>query len=196
MLKIYLDFLARLRVELQKQKGAPPFLLAVDGKCASGKTSLAAELGAALNAPQIHADDFYLPPNARSYTQTPAAHMDISRLEAEVLKPACAGGRIAFRPYSCREDKMPAPVMIETKNAPLIIIEGCYSLHPRLMPYYNYSLFMTVGPAAQRRRLIKRGGAAAWAAFRDIWIPAEEFYFSSFNIAARADYTIDTAAAW
>jgi hypothetical protein len=91
---------------------------------------------------------------------------------------------------------MLAPVAIETRPVPLLIIEGCYSLHPRLMPYYNYKLFITVEPAAQKKRVIKRGGARAWPAFRDIWIPAEEFYFSSYGIAASADYIIDTTSTW
>ena len=196
MLKIYQDFLARLSAQLQNQKSKKPFLLAIDGGCASGKTSLAAALGESLGAPQIHTDDFYLPFDARGGAHTPAAHMDISRLEIEVLKPASCGKRITFRPYSCRENKMLAPVAIETQNAPLLIIEGCYSLHPRLAPYYNYKLFMTAAPAARQRRVIKRAGAGAWPAFRDIWIPAEELYFSSFKIAGKADYTVDTTSAW
>ncbi|MDR1124083.1 MAG: uridine kinase [Elusimicrobiota bacterium] len=195
MLKIYQDFLVHLSAHMQ-QKNQKPFLLAIDGRCAAGKTSLAAVLCKTSGAPVIHTDDFYLPLNARGGAYTPAAHMDIARLETEVLKPARAGGRINFRPYDCREDKTLAPVEIETQNAPLIIVEGCYGLHPRLAPYYNYKLFMTAEPAAQQRRVIKRGGPRAWPAFRDIWIPAEELYFSSYNIAARADYIIDTTSLW
>ena len=71
-----------------------PVLVALDGRCGSGKTTLAAQL--AQRFPQsitVHTDDFYLPPASRvaNWEQIPCANMDLERLRAQVLTPARAG---------------------------------------------------------------------------------------------------------
>ena len=58
----------------------PAVLVALDGRCGSGKTTLAAQL--AERFPQsitVHTDDFYLPPSRRvtGWEKIPCANMDI-----------------------------------------------------------------------------------------------------------------------
>lgn len=84
---------------------AAPVLVALDGRCGSGKTTLAAQL--ARQFPQsitVHTDDFYLPPASRvaNWEQLPCANMDLERLRAQVLTPARAGQAIPYRAYPCR----------------------------------------------------------------------------------------------
>ena len=84
---------------------AAPVLVALDGRCGSGKTTLAAQL--ARQFPQsitVHTDDFYLPPASRvaNWEQIPCANMDLERLRAQVLTPARAGQAVPYRAYSCR----------------------------------------------------------------------------------------------
>ena len=43
-----------------------PFLVGIDGRCGSGKTTLAAYLQEKLSAAVLHIDDFYLPFSLRS----------------------------------------------------------------------------------------------------------------------------------
>ena len=86
-----------------------PVLVALDGRCGSGKTTLAAQL--ARQFPQsitVHTDDFYLPPASRvaNWEQIPCANMDLERLRAQVLTPARAGQAIPYRAYSCRNNAL------------------------------------------------------------------------------------------
>ena len=81
-------------------------LVALDGHCGSGKTTLAAQL--AERFPQsitVHTDDFYLPPPRRvtGWESIPCANMDIQRLRDEVIAPARAGQAFSYLAYSCRE---------------------------------------------------------------------------------------------
>ena len=46
---------------LEERSGKLPFILAIDGRCASGKTTLAGELQKRQACNVIHLDDFYLP---------------------------------------------------------------------------------------------------------------------------------------
>ena len=116
---------------------ASPVLVALDGRCGSGKTTLAAQL--ARQFPQsitVHTDDFYLPPASRvaNWEQIPCANMDLERLRAQVLTPARAGQVISYRAYSCRAGAY-LPEQCFTPQ-PLVIVEGSYSCHPTLADCY------------------------------------------------------------
>lgn len=88
------------------QKPTRPLVLALDGRCGSGKTTLANALAAQFpGCTLLRTDDFYLPPARRSpdWAHTPCANMDLTRLRDEALRPAYAGQPVAYRAYSCRE---------------------------------------------------------------------------------------------
>ena len=86
------------------QKPTRPLVLALDGRCGSGKTTLANGLAAQFpGCTLLRTDDFYLPPARRSpdWAHTPCANMDLTRLRDEALRPAYAGQTVAYRAYSC-----------------------------------------------------------------------------------------------
>lgn len=158
-----------------------PFLVAIEGRCASGKTTLAAELARRLDASLIHMDDFFLRPEQRTPARLaiPGENIDHERFLAEVLLPLRAGKPFAYRPFSCRSQTLTAPVTVEP--GPIAIVEGSYSCHPALRKHYDLRLFLTVDPEEQMRRLYARDGDYA-EVFRDRWIPLEELYFSSCGV--------------
>lgn len=83
-----------------------PVLIALDGRCGSGKTTLAGQLAEQFPASIVfHTDDYYLPPDQRipDWEKTPCANMDLARLREELLRPARAGEPVFYRAYSCRE---------------------------------------------------------------------------------------------
>ena len=47
--------------------------------------------------------------------------------------------------------------------ARLNIVEGSYSLHPALEPYYDLSVFLEISPESQRRRVLERNGPEWYA---------------------------------
>ena len=58
-----------------------PILIALDGRCGSGKTTLAAQLAERFPGSRtIHTDDYYLPPAQRvpGWETHPGANMDLS----------------------------------------------------------------------------------------------------------------------
>lgn len=169
-----------------------PVLVALDGRCGSGKTTLAAQLAEAFpGSVTVHTDDYYLPPAARvpGWENIPCANMDLRRLRAEVLEPARAGRSFVYKAYSCREDAYLPPMACAP--ARLILIEGSYSLHPALAACYDLRIFVTCSKAEQTRRLQAREGAR-YAAFAQRWIPLEEGYFAKYGIEQSADLILDT----
>ena len=167
-------------------------VLALDGRCGSGKTTMAAALAEQFpDSIVLHTDDFYLPPADRvpGWEQTPCANMDLARLRDEVLAPARAGKPVLYRAYSCREGAY-LPVQ-QLAAQPLVILEGSYSHHPLLAPYEDFRVFMTCSDAEQTRRLQAREGDR-YPDFAARWVPLEEAYFTQHNIEDAADFVMDT----
>lgn len=171
-----------------------PLVVALDGRCGSGKTTLASALRAQFPACSLlHTDDFYLPSSQRveNWQQIPCANMDLARLCREVLEPACAGQSCLYRGYSCREGSyLPARQLLPQ---PLVILEGSYSHHPLLAQYESLRVFVTCSKAEQTYRLQAREGER-YPAFAARWIPLEEGYFAQYGIEAAADFVVDTTA--
>ena len=171
---------------------AAPVVLALDGRCGSGKTTMAAALAEQFpDSIVLHTDDFYLPPADRvpGWEQTPCANMDFARLRDEVLAPARAGKPVLYRAYSCREGAY-LPVQ-QLAAQPLVILEGSYSHHPILAGFYDLKVFVTCSKEEQARRLQAREGER-YENFVRRWIPLEEAYFAQCRIEALADLLWDT----
>lgn len=169
----------------------PRVLIAIDGRCAAGKTTLAASLQAQLACNVFHMDDFFLRPEQRmpERLRQPGGNVDFERFLTEVLRPLRDGEPVTYRPYGCRTQQLRAPVHTEARLVNLI--EGSYSCHPALWDLYDLHIFLSVGPEEQRRRIAARNGEKMLPMFTNVWIPMEETYFAQFRIAERADLCVE-----
>ena len=177
------------------QKPTKPLVLALDGRCGSGKTALADRLTRQFPASIVlHTDDFYLPPAQRvhGWEKTPCANMDLVRLRDEALRPAYEGQPVLYRAYSCRAGAY-QPVQ-ELAAQPLVILEGSYSHHPLLAGHETLQVLVTCSREEQTRRLQAREGER-YANFAARWIPLEEGYFAQYRIEETTDLAVDTTAA-
>lgn len=88
----------KLRQQVRQDK---PLLVAIDGRCASGKSTLAKDLQKQLDCNVIHMDDFYLQPHQRTTKRLrePGGNVDYERFETEVLQPLLTGEAFSYRPY-------------------------------------------------------------------------------------------------
>ena len=189
---ITLSALTELLSAALAQRPAQPLVLALDGRCGSGKTTMAAALAEQFpDSIVLHTDDFYLPPADRvpGWEHIPCANMDLTRLRDEVLRPAKAGKPVPYRAYCCREGTYRPAQLLPAQ--PLVILEGSYSHHPLLTPYEDFRVFMTCSDAEQTRRLQAREGDR-YPDFAARWVPLEEAYFTQHNIEDAADFVMDT----
>lgn len=165
-----------------------PVLVAVEGRCASGKTTLASVLQDLAGWSVFHMDDFFLQPWQRTELrmQTAGGNVDYERFLAEILEPLKKGEtEIAYRPYQCRHQKLAEPVYIKAKQ--VCLMEGSYSCHPALWDFYDLRIFLTVSPQEQKRRILARNGEDGYMPFAKQWIPLEEQYFKAYQIEERCD---------
>jgi len=162
-------------------------LIAIDGRCAAGKSMLAAHLQKACGCNVIHMDHFFLRTEQRSAKrlEEPGGNVDYERFLKEVLLPLRQGETFSYRPYDCHKREMAEAIRIEPH--PVNVIEGSYCCHPALFDKYDLRIFLTIDETKQLRRIRMRNGEMGAAMFQDPWIPLEERYFSVFNIKDRCD---------
>lgn len=166
-----------------------PYMLSIDGRCASGKTTLANELSQSLSCNVVHMDDFYLPFALRTAERMakPGGNIDFERLRNEIILPLKSGSDAVYRPYACHEDRFLPTVRLSA--AASIIIEGSYSCHPCLADMLGIKVFMDIAPDKQLSRIALRDPNHV-EAFRTVWIPREEFYFTQCAVRERCDIVL------
>ena len=156
-----------------------PLIVALGGRCASGKTTLAALLLQRTGCSVVHMDHFFLRPEQRTRErlEQPGGNVDYERFLAEVLEPLRAGKDCFYRPYDCKQQKLTEPVAVRQDR--LIVVEGSYSCHPTLWERYDLHVFLTVNPQEQLRRIGRGNGREGLEMFRQRGVPLEERYFSA-----------------
>ena len=162
-------------------------VIAIDGRAAAGKTTLAAALTAAFDAAVVHMDDFFLPPSLRTAERLlePGGNVDYDRFAAEVLPPLADGCTFAYWRFDCSRMDFGRSVTVPARR--LRIVEGSYAHHPRFGEYADLRIFLDIDDDTQRLRIIARNGAEKYAVFRDRWIPMENRYFQTYAIRQHAD---------
>ena len=166
-------------------------MVALDGRCAAGKTTLAGRLAREYGFPVVHMDHFFLRPEQRTPERLaqPGGNVDYERVQAEVLTPLRRGEGAVYRPFVCKTQRLAEPITIPP--APVVLVEGSYACHPALWEYYDLRAFLTVDPEVQMKRIAAREGERCAQVFRERWIPLEERYFSACEVERRCDYRLE-----
>lgn len=161
-------------------------ILAIDGKCAAGKTTLSSRLAALTGIPEIHGDDFFIPASKRGLPHfAPHANIDAERLLREVLSPLSERLKGSYGVFDCGSQSITQTKTFDGSSS--LILEGSYLLHPAFRFAYTHTLFLDVDPVLQRKRILQREGEGA-EQFFEHWIPLEEDYISAYSLPLNIDF--------
>lgn len=168
-----------------------PFVrVAIDGNCASGKSTLGALLARVYGASLFHMDDYFLPFSRKTSERMaePGGNVDYERFYEEIAgRPR--NERILWRPFDCAAQALgPA---VEVEPGPLTIVEGSYSLHPALRDAYDLKIFLHIPFEVQSARILRRNGPEKQQMFLNLWIPLENHYFEALKIEELCDLSFD-----
>lgn len=163
-----------------------PCIIAIDGRCASGKSTLAKALQEIFSCNLFHMDDYFLPIEKRSKQRLsqPGGNVDYERFMKEILLPIKKGKPILYQPYDCQSQTLSSPISVAQTS--LTIIEGSYAHHPYFKDAYAIRICMTCDEKLQKERLQQRS-PSLYQRFLEEWIPMEEQYFQAFEIYDKAD---------
>lgn len=176
--------ISKIIERVQKKR---PLYIAIDGRCAAGKTTLANNLQDILECSVIHMDDFFLRPEQRTeerYAQS-GNNVDYERIIEEVMIPLKEGKEISYRPFICKEQRLGEPITVSKSD--IYIFEGAYSCQSNLYDFYDFRIFLDIDEEERLKRIEKRNGKEQLEIFKQKWIPLEERYFTEQNIRERVD---------
>ena len=189
----YCDFLPLFAAIDMRLRQKERVILAIDGNCGAGKSTLAALLKEVYECAVIPADDFFLQMHQRTEERLRevGGNLDRERLLREVLEPLRRGeNHVSYRPFDCSCGALEDAVTIPDGN--LFVVEGSYSMHRHLAPMYDLSVFCGVNPREQLRRIRSRSGEEMAKRFEEVWIPMENAYFAGENIKEKCDLVFET----
>lgn len=163
-----------------------PILLAIDGYCASGKTTLSMRLREEFDANVIHMDDFYLQKHQRTSKRLEevGGNVDYERFQLEVLQPLLAGKEIAI--YSCVHPDFHLEFKETLRAKRINIVEGSYALHPYFGNPYHFRILLEEDYQTRVARIRHRNGEVMLQRFLEEWIPKENQYFEELKKRANA----------
>ena len=190
-LALYAPALRAVDALLRNSSG--PVIVAVDGRCASGKTTFAQKAEALFDDCNVfHMDDFFLPPAKRTPERlsAPGGNVDYERAATELFEPLRREEAVAHRRFDCHTMTMGEPEGVPFRR--LSIVEGSYALHPALAGYASLRIFFTCSPEVQLSRLERRETPESLEKFKERWIPMEENYFGALSVEGKADLVVDT----
>jgi uridine kinase len=158
-----------------------PIIIAVSGFGGSGKSTLATKLASKLpNAAIISSDDFIIGPlDVRSDDWS---CFDRQRLLEQVLKPAVDGRQIEYQQYDWASGKLGQSIKLDMNQ--YLIIEGISVLHPNLLPYYDYSVWIELPLETAVKNGIERDRASGnnhVKLWKEIWGPNDEGYLQKYH---------------
>ena len=180
--KIVSEIVKRVRM----MEDRTPILVAIDGSCTSGKSTLGMMLAQELDANLFRVDDYFLRPEQRTAERLAeiGGNVDYERFREEVLLPLKEGKPFAYRPYDCSTGVLKQPVEVAPKH--INIIEGSYSHHPYFEDPYDLKVFLKISPETRLQRIGMRP-AFLRKRFLEAWIPMEQQYFEHFSVEKKAD---------
>lgn len=162
-------------------------IVAIDGRAAAGKSTLADILKNKLNASVVHMDDFFLPLELRTEERycTAGGNIHYERFNIEVATNLKSNVIFKYQTFNCKKMKLASWHNVQNKE--VVIVEGAYSTHPKINIHYNLKIFLDIDKRQQQMRILNRNGNEMLKQFVDKWIPLEEAYFKEYKISSNCD---------
>lgn len=155
----------------------------VDGFGASGKTTLAARIAAALPGSVVIAVDDFARPGLRGW--------DLQRFAAQVLEPLLLQRPGRYQRWDFERDVGADWVIVPT-GVP-VIVEGVSATDERLAVPWDVTLWVEASAEVRWSRILQRDGPDRLELWRDDWLPSEQAYAQDQRPFERADYVVSGA---
>jgi uridine kinase len=181
----------RLVPILEALAGKNSGVIAIDGRAASGKSTLAENLQTVIGAEIICMDDFFLPADLRTASRLnePGGNAHYERFLTDVI-PNVSDTKNSFeyKIFDC--GIMDYRGVRKIKPSMWRVVEGSYSHHPALGEYMNLRVFSHIDAKTQIERITARNGKNLADMFKNQWIPMEEKYFLQYEIKEKSQVII------
>lgn len=167
-----------------------PCIITIDGRSGSGKSTCAKLIADIYGYSIVHMDDFFLQKEQRTVERLKeiGGNLDYERFYEEVVLPIHNKQSFVYRIFDCGSMSIQGSKNVCFENG--IVVEGCYSMHPKFNEYSDLKVFIDIPYELQKERILKRNGEFMLKRFVEEWIPKENEYFDSFKIKEKANMII------
>ncbi len=181
----YIDIINKLDDRINKNLNT---IVAIDGKCGSGKTLLSNFIKINYDCNVIKMDDFFIPENLQN-SNTYDENIDIDRFSEEVYHNLKNKVSFTYGVFDCNSQKISNKIFL--KNKKLTIVEGSYSSCRFFEDMYDIKIFINIDSTTQIKRITERNGEKMSKIFANKWIPMENLYFEKYKIEKSADFILN-----
>ena len=132
-------------------------IIAIDGNCGAGKSTLAQLMSVAYDDCNVfHMDDFFLRPELQTKERLNevGGNVDYVRFRNEVIKGIQKRMPFTYQIYNCKKKTLEEKILVNPKK--INIIEGSYSMHNSLSDFYDLKIFLEIDPIVQKRKDSKK----------------------------------------
>jgi uridine kinase len=158
-----------------------PVLVALDGRSAAGKSTLAQQVAARTAALVIDGDDFYRGGDDAFWrARSPAEKVDLVidwRRQRTLLTKVGRGEPARWQPYDWEADDRRQGAEVNVGPAAVVILDGAYSARRELADLFALRVLLDVPRETRRERLLLREGERYRAEWEARWGRAEDLYF-------------------
>lgn len=137
------------------------YLVGVGGHGAAGKTTLARRF---VGAQIVSTDEFW-----------DGSGFELSRLEAEVIRPLRAGREARYRGFDWPRQR-PFEAERVVTPAGVVVIEGVCALHRDFRDAYDLRIWVEAPREVRLARGVARDGEEARDRWENLWMPREDAY--------------------
>lgn len=178
--------------EIAKQitESAPtkPVLIAIDGFGGSGKSTKASELCDLLGNTYVIGMDDFIVKNKILEPLWDAGSYDYSRLQEQVLGPIANNHYVQYQRLLWETNSLSDFIRVPTVE--YLIIEGISCMHPSIIKYYTYKIWVDtpIDVAKLRGQLRDKGNENEdkW----DLWASNDLAYQEKYHSEQKADFII------
>lgn len=199
------QFLSLIVERIISEHGDSPYIVAIDGVDAAGKSILAGALATELRdrgIPVAEASmDGYHNSRAvrmvRSRDSPEGFYRDSFNLESlrqHLLDPFRAGSEYRLHMFDYRVDSPDPSMLYEFKPGTVLVFDGVFSLRPELRGYWDLSIYLSITEDESLKRGIERnpGGKEELSRrYRTRYIPGQHLYKEEARPEEYADIVLD-----
>ena len=155
-------------------------VVAIDGRAAAGKSTLAAATAELTGATVLHTDDLF--------DNWGGLEDAIDRLSREILPPLAEGEAVPVQRWDWVSRVWRGPTQLQPID--LLIVEGCGAASSRLSDYVALSIWIEVDAPTRQARAALRPDWAEMRSHWDDWAAQEDCHAEASRLPGRADLIV------
>ena len=199
------EFLKLLAERVIREHGDEPYIVAIDGVDAAGKSILAGELATELRdrgipVSEASVDGYHNPRAVRMVRGRDSSEgfyrdsFNLDSLKEHLLNPFKAGGEYRLHMFDYRVDSPDPSMLYEFKPGTVLVFDGVFALRPELRGYWDLSIYLSITEDESLRRGVQRDPGnkeELTMRYRARYIPGQHLYNEEAKPKEYADIVVD-----